>query len=68
MDYLTNEEVKRAKMCTSNIQDKLQAIISELNNKHAYKTYLKEKMESITWDVKCMNSMLSEEGEENERS
>lgn len=67
MDYLSDEEVKRAKMCTSNIQDKLQAVIKELNESpRAYKTYLREKMNSITWDVNCLNNMVEEE--ENEES
>lgn len=66
MDYLSDEEKKRMKMCTSNIKDKLQAIITELNNDHSYKTYLREKMNSITWDVRCINSIIEEE--ENEES
>ena len=60
MVYLDEEEKSRAKMCVANITDKLQAIDTELNTREKpYKTYLKEKMDSINWDIKVLNSMIN---------
>ena len=61
MVYLDEEEKNRAKMCVANITDKLQAISTELNTREKpYKTYLKEKMDSINWDIKVLNNMINE--------
>lgn len=61
MVYLDEEEKNRAKMCVANIIDKLQAIDTELNTREKpYKTYLKEKMDSINWDIKVLNNMINE--------
>lgn len=60
MVYLDEEEKNRAKMCVANIIDKLQAIDTELNTREKpYKTYLKEKMDSINWDIKVLNNMIN---------
>ena len=60
MVYLDEEEKNRAKMCVANIIDKLQAIDTELNTREKpYKTYLKEKMGSINWDIKVLNNMIN---------
>ena len=60
MVYLDEEEKSRAKMCVANITDKLQAIDTELNTREKpYKTYLKEKTDSINWDIKVLNSMIN---------
>ena len=60
MIYLDEEEKNRAKMCVANIIDKLQAINTELNTREKpYKTYLKEKMDSINWDIKVLNNMIN---------
>lgn len=60
MVYLDEEEKNRAKMCIVNIIDKLQAIDTELNTREKpYKTYLKEKMDSINWDIKVLNNMIN---------
>ena len=60
MVYLDEEEKSRAKMCVANITDKLQAIDTELNTREKpYKTYLKEKMDSINWDIKVLNNMIN---------
>lgn len=60
MVYLDDEEKNRAKMCVANIIDKLQAIDIELNTREKpYKTYLKEKMDSINWDIKVLNNMIN---------
>lgn len=60
MIYLDEEEKNSAKMCVANITDKLQAINTELNTREKpYKTYLKEKMDSINWDIKVLNNMIN---------
>ena len=64
--YLDEEEMNRAKMCITNIQDKFEAIKTELNNEKAYKGYLKEKLDSIQWDVNCLLNMCNSEDNENE--
>ena len=64
MIYLDEEEKNRAKMCVVNITDKLQAINTELNTREKpYKTYLKEKMDSINWDIKVLNNMINKEND-----
>ena len=60
MVYLDEEEKNRAKMCVANIIDKFQAIDTELNTREKpYKTYLKEKMDSINWNIKVLNNMIN---------
>lgn len=54
---LDEEQHKRAKECIYNIQDKIYAIASELNNQKAYKEYIKEKINSIEWDFTCLKSI-----------
>lgn len=60
-DILTKDEIKRAKMCLVNIKDKLRAVESEINKEKAFKYYLKEKLDSITWDINVLNNMVKEE-------
>lgn len=56
--YLNEDEVKRAKSCTYNIQDNLNAICKELNDsEHSYKSYLSEKLEQIKWDINFLINM-----------
>ena len=58
--YLEDDEIARAKMCISNIEDKLNAIKSEVyNTAHPYKKYLDEKLQSIIFDTKCLDSMIN---------
>lgn len=60
--YLEEEEIKRAKNCVNNIMNKLNAVQSELNTReHPYKTYLKEKLDIILYDTKCMLDMCNKE-------
>lgn len=59
MSYLNKDAVKKAKMCVANIKDKLQAIETELlTREKPYKSYINEKLSSITWDVNVLNSMM----------
>lgn len=66
MFYLNEDEIKRAKMCLANIEDKLKAVKTEITtSQKPYKSYLREKMNSITWDVNVINHMI-EEGDDND--
>lgn len=59
LNTLTDEEKTRAKYCVENIQDKLYSISNELNNSPvAYKPYLKEKLDSIIWDINVLKNMV----------
>ena len=64
MDYLSEDEIKRAQMCVLNIQDKLGSVVSEIKKEKPYKSYLKEKLDSITWDVNVLNSMIENNEDE----
>ena len=56
--YLEENELNRAKSCTYNIQDNLNAVCNELNQTgNAYKEYLLEKLEKIKWDLNCLINM-----------
>lgn len=61
MEYLSKEEIDRAKGCIANIQDKLYAVVTEIQCTNPYKSYLKEKLESIKWDTDCLLSMCNKE-------
>ena len=59
LPYLDEDEIKRAKMCIYNINDKMESISNEiLNSEKAYKSYLKEKIDSIYNDIKVLKSMV----------
>lgn len=60
MNYLDQNEQKRMKLFISEIEDKMYAIKVELQNERAYKSYLKEKMDSINWNIKCINNLLGD--------
>jgi hypothetical protein len=64
MEYFNEEQIRRGKDCAWNIQDKLHAIMSELGGPRPYKGYMKEKLESILWDAKCLMSMCEEDQDE----
>lgn len=62
MEYLNADEIKRAKMCIANIEDKLNAVKTEiLSREKPYKDYLKEKLDSMNWDVQVLISMIEKE-------
>lgn len=60
MNYLDQNEHERMKFFISEIDDKIYAIKVELQNERAYKSYLKEKMDSINWNIKCINNLLGD--------
>ena len=64
MDYLSEDEIKRAQMCVLNIQDKLDSVVSEIKRERPHKNYLKEKLDSITWDINVLNSMIKNNEDE----
>lgn len=59
--YLEGYDIPRAKECAWNIQDKLNAIVTELEQEKPYKGYLQEKLQSILHDTKCLLSMSERE-------
>ena len=63
LPYLTEEEKIRAYSCAKNIQDKLNAVLTELLNEKPYKGYLLEKLDSINWDTNCIINMCNKKGE-----
>ena len=64
MDYLSEDEIKRAQMCVLNIQDKLGSVVSEIKRERPHKNYLKEKLDNITWDINVLNSMIKNNEDE----
>lgn len=68
MPYLSEEEKNSAMYAVENIEDKLNAVRTELATKDkSYKGYLLEKLDSIYYDVKYLiNICKREEETENE--
>lgn len=64
MDWLNEEETKRAQMCIINIQDKLGSIASEIRKEKPHKSYLSEKLDSIIWDVNVLSTIVKNNEEE----
>ena len=59
LPYLNEEESKRVKMCLYNINDKMEAVNTEvLQSERAYKSYLKEKIDSIYNDIKVIKHIV----------
>lgn len=54
---LNENEIKKAKECLFNIEDKLQAIEMELCKENPYKYYLLEKIDSVLWDSRCIANL-----------
>ena len=62
--YLNENQKRTATSCLNNIEDKLMAVRNELTTRERpYKSYLKEKLDSIYWDVKVLINMTNEEDE-----
>lgn len=61
MDFLDENEKKRAAGCINNIQDKLDALKSEIcSREKPFKPYMMEKLDSILWDTNCLISMCKD--------
>ena len=54
-------EKTRIESCISNIQDKLEAIKSEIRLEKPYKYYILEKIEPILFDAKCIKNICESE-------
>lgn len=61
LPYLTEDEKERFKMCLGNIQDKLTALQTEAQNKHAYKSYIEEKIDVILNDASVIKHLTNME-------
>ena len=61
--YLEKFEIERAKMCLSNIEDKLKSVSTEIQNEKPYKYYLLEKLNSILNDTNVLIYMCEDEEE-----
>lgn len=59
--YLNEEEKESARMCISNIEDKLLSIKNEISLNMSYKNYLLEKLQPILNDTKCLINICEEE-------
>jgi hypothetical protein len=64
LEYLNETQKKTGLSAAYNIQDKMNAVMTELNKEHSYKCYLNEKLDSIYWDVKVLLNMCNQENEE----
>lgn len=63
--YLEENEIERARGCCRNILDKYRALEKEISeSERPYKHYLLEKLDSIAWDVKCIQSMCKGDEED----
>ena len=62
--YLEKFEIERAKMCLSNIDDKLKSVNAEIQNERPYKYYLIEKLNSVLTDTNVLIYMCKEGEEE----
>ena len=62
--YLNETQINTGISALNNIEDKLMAIRNELTTREKpYKRYLREKLDSIYWDVKVLMNMTKEDKE-----
>ena len=57
--FLDEYEKRRYEMCLRNIEDKLKALKAEAEKEKPYRGYIKEKVDSILWDAKCIDNMTN---------
>ncbi|WP_304393139.1 hypothetical protein [uncultured Clostridium sp.] len=60
-DILNELEIEKAKMCISNLVDKIRAIDIEMLGSNPHKSYLNEKLQSILWDTNVLINICSNE-------
>lgn len=59
LPYLTEQEIKRAKMLITEIEDLFNSIKVEIfTNKKPYKSYMSEKLNGVITDINCLDSLL----------
>lgn len=63
-DVLSELEIERAKMCVSNLVDKIRAIDIEMLKSNPHKSYLNEKLQSILWDTNVLIEICKNDREE----
>lgn len=63
--FLDEYEKRRYEMCLRNIEDKLKALKVEAEKERPYRYYIKEKIDSILWDAKCIENMTRQDEEDN---
>lgn len=56
--FLSEDEQKRTLLVISDIEDNIKAIRSELDKKHSYKYYLREKIDKIRTDINWLESII----------
>lgn len=62
--YLNETQINIGISALNNIEDKLMAIRNELiTRERPYKNYLREKLDSVYWDVKVLMNMTNEDKE-----
>lgn len=64
MDKLSEEEVERCKMLVYEIDDMFSAIKTEVQGdftNYVSRRYLKEKLDGIIQDIKCLDSIVNTE-------
>lgn len=61
--YLDEDEKRRYEMCLRNIEDKLKALKAEAEKERPYRYYIKEKIDSIIWDAKCIEFLTHNDEE-----
>lgn len=58
LPYLTANELETYKMCVANIGDKIKSLSNEAKRSKPYKHYIKEKADSISFDINVILNML----------
>ena len=56
--YIEGNELARAKMLVNEIDDFMNSIRNEVNQKRAYKGYLQEKLSGVITDINCLKSII----------
>ena len=56
--YIDGNELARAKMLVNEIDDFMNSIRNEVNQKRAYTRYLDEKLNGLITDVNCLKSIV----------
>ena len=58
--YIEKNELERAKMLVNEIDDFMNSIRNEVNQKRAYTRYLDEKLSGVILDINCLKSIIDE--------
>ena len=56
--FIEGDELRRAKMLVNEIDDFMNSIRNEVNQKRAYTRYLDEKLNGLITDVNCLKSIV----------